>query len=199
MGHNGAGKTSTIRIILGLIFADRGQVIFHDHPMTIQDRRAIGYMPEANQLYRNLNAIEILKHQLKFYQKTVNQAHIEATLEQVGLARAQKKLARELSKGMARRLAWAQATIHDPEIIILDEPFSGMDPLGRIQMKAWLSDQRKRGKTMIFCTHEIDGVLQYCDHIHVIQNGRKVFSSLDEGLPASTTDAQFLEYFKGAD
>lgn len=195
MGHNGAGKTTTIRIILGLIFADKGQVKISGEPIASRHRRTIGYMPEANQLPRGLKPMEVLRLQLKFYQKPPAEDIIMHQLEIVGLVEARNKLIHQLSKGMQRRLAWAMATIHDPTIIILDEPFSGMDPLGRLQMHEWIGQLRKSKKTILLCTHEVEGIQDHTDEIHVIKNGKLVFSTQSEAdLP--TSKSSFFNSYK---
>jgi ABC-2 type transport system ATP-binding protein len=102
------------------------------------------------------------------------------TLETVGLLSAKNKLAKHLSKGMGRRLGWAQATIHKPDIVILDEPFAGMDPLGRIQLRSWMKNQIQVGKTLILCTHELEAMTEYCHEYYIIKQGEVVYSSYDK-------------------
>ena len=182
MGHNGAGKTTTIRIILGLIKPDQGTVLFRGAPIAARDRASIGYMPEADKTRRNLTPFEILSYQLRLYKKIPKEEAAEKvhqTLGQVGLEHAANKLAKHLSKGMGRRLSWAQATIHDPEIIILDEPTSGMDPLARLQMRSWIQEQTSKGKTLILCTHELEAMFDYCEQFYILRNGSVVYESSD--------------------
>lgn len=200
MGHNGAGKTTTIRIILGLIFADQGEVCYGNRTISRNDRTYIGYMPESNLLPKNLNSREVLGHQLRLYGKPFDKNKIEATLAAVGLSQAANKLTGKLSKGMARRLAWAQATIHDPDIMILDEPFSGMDPLGRLHLKDWINEQRRLKKTLIICTHEVDGIRHFCDQIQIIQKGRLVYSTLTKSIDDKNLlfDRTLIRYAPGS-
>jgi ABC-2 type transport system ATP-binding protein len=181
LGHNGAGKTTSIRIILGLIKQDQGQVLFKGHPMQVKDRQYIGYMPEINKLPTALTPYEILKFQLKLFgssdlsSKSMKE-RIATSLEQVGLTKHQKKRVSRMSKGMGRRLAWAQATIHNPELVILDEPFSGLDPIGRQEMHSWISDLRAKGTSILLCTHEISNTHTLCDDFFILKQGQLVYS-----------------------
>ena len=132
LGHNGAGKTSTIKIILGLLKADTGDVLFNKKKMTRQMRDNIGYMPETNKLPLELTAIEILRVQASLVIKDKDiRAHVEQKLYEVGLSEHRNLQISKMSKGMGRRLAWALANVGDPEVLILDEPFEGLDPIGR--------------------------------------------------------------------
>lgn len=181
MGHNGAGKTTTVRIILGLLKPNKGNVLFRGKPMCSGYRKHIGYMPEADRIAKNLSPSEILRYQLRLFTRNLshkksNQKILKA-LEDVGLKGSEDKLVRTLSKGMRRRLSWAQATIHDPDIIILDEPFSGMDPLGRIQIQEWIRQQSEIGKTLILCTHQLDAMFDYCNDFYILRRGEVVYSS----------------------
>ena len=176
LGHNGAGKTTTIRIILGIISAQKGAVYFKGNPLKVKDKSNIGYMPENNKLPANLNSMEILNAQLSSLGVNSKERaeKIDLTLKEVGLFAQRKKLVREMSKGMGRRLAWAQATIHNPELIILDEPFSGLDPLGRLNMEKWILDKKQAGVTLLIATHELSSSNKICDHFFVINSGQKI-------------------------
>jgi ABC-2 type transport system ATP-binding protein len=140
-------------------------------------------MPETSKLPANLTPNEILKYQLRIFdtKSDINKKElIDKTLEKVGMLSSKHKKVSKLSKGMGRRVALAQAIIHDPEVLILDEPFSGLDPLGRIDMVGWLKEFKARKKTLILCTHEIWMTQQICDHFHIIRNGELVFSTIDQ-------------------
>jgi ABC-2 type transport system ATP-binding protein len=183
MGHNGAGKTSTIRIVFKLIKADKGEILFKGKPIEKEDFYNIGYMPETNKLPVTLTPFEILDHQLKVlsppsFTAAMKKEAIQNKLNEVGLWDARNTQTRRLSKGMGRRVAWAQATIHNPELIILDEPFSGMDPQCREQMIEWMSNYRKDGRTIVLCSHELTMISQLCDEIHILKNGSLVYSSI---------------------
>lgn len=189
LGHNGAGKTTTIRMILGLIRPDEGKILFYGSPITTADKAEIGYMPEIKKLPNALTPREVLKGHLNLFKKPRNPKQIiEEKLEQVGLANHQNKKIQHLSKGMARRLAWAQATIHNPKMLIVDEPFSGLDPLGRRQMQSWIEEQKKHGTTILLCTHELWTVQALCDDIHILNKGKLVLTSIDREGTAPSQD-----------
>jgi len=181
LGHNGAGKTTTIRTLFGLLQPTKGEILFKGRKIGTRDKAVIGYMPETNKLPGRLNALEILKHQLNIYapDKTSRQKSemVEAKLKEVGLWENRDKLAAKLSKGMGRRLAWAMATIHLPELVILDEPFSGMDPLGRRQMIGWIKGLKDASTSIMLCTHELWSMYHLCDDFHILRQGSLVFST----------------------
>lgn len=176
LGHNGAGKTTTIRILLGIVKSESGSVLFRGNHISDHDKAQIGYMPENNKLAINLTPLEILDGQLamlSFGKKERNQK-IQEVLEVVGLAQHQHKQVRSLSKGLGRRLAWAQATIHSPSLVILDEPFSGLDPLGRAELECWIAQLREQGVSLLMSTHELDAAQRTCDRFFLLRSGQLV-------------------------
>ncbi|MEZ4743733.1 MAG: ABC transporter ATP-binding protein [Bdellovibrionota bacterium] len=183
LGHNGAGKTTTIRLILGILFPDSGEILFEGKPLNTRSRAKIGYMPEVNKQAHNLTPLEVLKSHSSLFLRKQNkkeiQQLIERKLKEVKLWEHRHKKIKQLSKGMARRVAWLQASIHQPELLILDEPFSGLDPLGRQEMQAWIEQEKKRHVSIILCTHELWSVNILCDDIHILNNGNLVYSSQD--------------------
>ncbi|MGE0172858.1 MAG: ABC transporter ATP-binding protein [Oligoflexales bacterium] len=187
MGHNGAGKTSTIKAILGLIRPDSGALLFRGSPIKAKDRNFIGYMPETSKLPLTLTCREILLRQLKFTDNAIPSRDykrvVDAYLENVGLLPFKNYKIKELSKGMGRRLAWAQATIHDPQLVILDEPFQGLDPAGRNDLIQWIKTAKNAGKGLLISTHDFSSVFEVCDAVHILRNGRVVFSQ-DKNLPS---------------
>lgn len=198
VGHNGAGKTTTIRTILGLITPDRGSVMFRGAPMNKNSRASIGYMAESVKFPAGLTCFEILNTHLSLFKVGTGASRRTLTmqkLEQVGLAAAAKRKARSMSKGMQQRLAWAQATIHEPDMLILDEPFSGLDPLGRMTMKNWILEEKKRGLTIILCTHELPQITSLCDHIHILRRGNLVYSSVMADVGAHSALRDLPHYF----
>lgn len=182
LGPNGAGKTSTIRILFGLLQPDRGQVLFDGQPLTREHRRRIGYMPESNKLPGALTTTEFLIRQAALYGMSKRTATERAAklLEDVGLAGQAKKRIAHLSKGMGRRLAWAQATMHEPELLVLDEPTSGLDIGGRELMRRWIRERKSAGVSMILCTHELEVMADICDDFHVLKGGRLAYSTLED-------------------
>ena len=198
VGHNGAGKTTTIRMILGLIAPDRGKILYLGEPMTRNRRAKIGYMAEAARFPGALTASEILATQLALHNVKSPSGRatlIKDKLKSVGLENHGKRRIRDFSKGMMQRLAWAHATIHDPNLLILDEPFTGLDPLGRITMKNWILAEKKRGLTIVLCTHELPQIMSLCDHIHILRQGKLVYSSLDKNVRGGALEETLPRYF----
>jgi ABC-type multidrug transport system ATPase subunit len=204
LGHNGAGKTTTIRMLLGLIRPDVGEVLFGGAPLTTASKRAIGYMPEVNKLPAALTAEEILTQHLRLYRpadengatptRASRRARVGAALEAVGLTAHRKKRIGRMSKGMARRVAWAQATIHRPTLLILDEPTSGLDPLGRRLLSELIEAEKAKGTTILLCTHDLLHVSTLCEHFHVLRQGRLGLTTMPELAGA----AQGAELYRGA-
>ena len=198
VGHNGARKTTTIRMRLGLISPDRGKIFFRDQPIRREDRSAIGYMAESARFPPGLTASEILETQLTLHRvksQTSRKQLIKQKLASVGLQNDGNRRIRDFSKGMQQRLAWAHATIHDPDVLILDEPFTGLDPLGRITMKNWILTEKKRGLTIVLCTHELPQIMSLCDHIHILQHGKLVYSSFADHVKGGRLDETLPRYF----
>jgi len=189
LGPNGAGKTTAIRLILGLVGPSSGRVLFRGHPLSTADKQFIGYMPDTAKLPGSLQVGEVLRHQLLLFapphaaSAKQRQLCVDATLAAVGLSDHAGQRINRLSKGMARRLAWAQATIHRPQLLILDEPASGLDPVGRRAMLGWIEAEKARGTTILLCTHELTQVTTLCDDYLVLRRGELVASGV---IAAST-------------
>ncbi|MBC7661389.1 MAG: ABC transporter ATP-binding protein [Chitinophagaceae bacterium] len=202
MGHNGAGKTTTIRMIFGLITPDSGEILFQGKPLTIDDKRCFGYMPETNKLPTNLTCEEILKHHLRVFRpkhlkpSEYKQA-IEEKLKEIELWEHRHKRVGKLSKGMGRRLSWAQATIHKPNLIVLDEPMSGLDPLGYKLMVQLINKLRAEKVTIILCTHELWSIEQLCDQVHIMNHGQVVYSTLKPSA-SETKEASHIMTISGS-
>lgn len=200
LGHNGAGKTTSIRLILGLIKPNKGQVLFRGSPIERSDRNQIGYMPETNKLPGGLTPKEVLEYHLSlFRQKHLSSAQrkerIQELLNSVGLWEHRNKRVSKLSKGMGRRVAWAQAIAHSPDLVILDEPFSGLDPLGREELHEWIIQLKTAGTSLVLCTHELSAANALCDEINIVNRGKLVFSTntpLDGQAASSSSMATSL-------
>jgi len=174
LGPNGSGKTTTIKLLLGLLFPTSGQALVFGRDATdVSKNQRIGYLPEESYLYRFLNAEETLD----FYGRLFNmprQLRRQRTydlIEQVKLGWAKRRQLKEYSKGMTRRIGLAQALINDPELLLLDEPTTGLDPIGIREMKDLILDLRKQGKTIVMCSHRLDDVQDVCDRIAILHQG----------------------------
>ena len=174
LGPNGAGKTTLIKTIMGLIDARNGSILLFGSPLSSSVKVSIGYMPEIANFYWFLTSKEILKMLglLSGVKPKELAARIEKVLDIVGLSGEEGQLIKNFSKGMAERLNMAQAILHDPELLILDEPFSGLDPLGRVQMRNILSGLKKEGKTILLSSHELSEAELVSDDICVMKKGR---------------------------
>ncbi len=182
LGHNGAGKTSTIKIILGLLKADQGRVLFKGQEMSRQDRALLGYMPETSRLSMEMTPWEHVRMQLGLYSAyskdlSLKQRDVLAQehLKLVRLWDHRHKKTQFLSKGMRRRIAWAQAYAHSPEVLILDEPFEGLDPVGRRELLLWLKELRSKGVTLLISSHELDAIMELADQILVMKDGQLAY------------------------
>ncbi len=173
LGPNGSGKTTSIRIILDIYQPEHGEITILGGPMTEEKLNHIGYLPEERGLYqdvevaRNLTYLATLKNMTK---EQIDQK-LPAWLERFDLSEHQKKKTKELSKGMQQKAQLIAALIHDPEIIIIDEPFSALDPVNTQLVKDLLIELRDQGKTIIMCTHQMNHVEKLCDRLVLIDHG----------------------------
>src|SRR4051794_20034852 len=178
LGPNGSGKSTTIKLLLGLIFPSRGSATVLGKAAgdtTINER--IGFLPEESYLYRFLNGEEILRFYgrlFKIPRKELNR-RVPELLDIVGLdAKSRKRKLREYSKGMARRIGLAQAMINNPDLILLDEPTTGLDPIGTREMKDLIVSLKEQGKTVLLCSHLLADVQDVCDRITILFRGQMV-------------------------
>ncbi len=174
LGPNGSGKTTTIKLLLGLLFPTEGEaLVFGKAATDVTKNEKIGYLPEESYLYRFLNAEETLDFYGRLFNmdKSTRRQRTQDLIDMVGLTRAKKRQLKEYSKGMTRRIGLAQALINDPQLVILDEPTSGLDPIGTREMKDLIIDLRKKGKTVLMCSHRLDDVQDVCDRIAILHQG----------------------------
>ncbi|HVG02144.1 MAG TPA: ABC transporter ATP-binding protein [Nitrospira sp.] len=179
LGPNGAGKTTTLKILLGLVRATSGRALLLERPAgDVDTRRRIGFLPESPYFYDYLTAEEFLGFygQLAGLNRAVIAERVSDLLHLVGLADARSRQLRKFSKGMLQRIGLAQALIHDPELVILDEPMTGLDPVGRKQVRELILSLRDRGKTVFFSTHILHDVEMICDRVGIVIKGRLVAS-----------------------
>jgi len=175
LGPNGSGKTTAVRLVLGLLFPTRGVVrIFGSSPRRVDVKKLVGYMPEESHLYEYLNAEETLDFFARLFGLTraERRRRTDALIEMVGLERARHRAIGEFSKGMARRIGLAQALVNDPDLLILDEPTTGLDPLGTREIKDLILTLKKRGKTILLCSHLLADVEEVCDRICILYGGK---------------------------
>ena len=186
LGPNGSGKSTTIKLLLGLIVPSEGEArIFGLPPESLEARRRVGFLPENPYFYGFLNGDETLR----FYGKLCGvtgaklDARVEELIDLVGLQNGRERPLRSYSKGMLQRIGLAQAMIHDPEILFLDEPTAGVDPLGSTQIRDLILRLKKMGKTVIFSSHLLEQVQEVADRVAIFSLGKKVLEgSLDSLL-----------------
>ncbi|TAJ26014.1 MAG: ABC transporter ATP-binding protein [Nitrospirae bacterium] len=185
LGPNGAGKTTTLKILMGLMKASGGKAEVLGKPAGhVASRRGIGFLPESPYFYDYLTAEEFLAFygHLAGLEGAGLKRRVEALLDLVGLAEARDRQLRKFSKGMLQRIGLAQALIHDPELVILDEPMSGLDPIGRKQVRDLILALREQGKTVFFSTHIIPDVEVMCDRVGIVVKGKLLASGTVEEL-----------------
>ncbi len=189
LGPNGSGKTTTIKILMGLMAPTSGQAALLGHPVgDVPVRGRIGFLPESPYFYDYLTAEEFLSFYggLAGLSGTDLNVRVNNMLEMVGLTEARTRQLRKFSKGMLQRIGLAQALIHDPELVILDEPMSGLDPIGRKQVRDLILSLRDRGKTIFFSTHIIPDVEMICDRVGIVMKGRLVACGRVDDLVSSS-------------
>jgi ABC-2 type transport system ATP-binding protein len=176
LGPNGAGKTTSIRMMIGITMPDTGEVRIFDEPFRRAHLMRIGYLPEERGLYKRMKITELLVFLAQLKGVSAGDAHKRASwwLDRLELTKWANSKAEELSKGMQQKIQFIAAVLHNPEFLILDEPFSGLDPANAKDLMEILLEQRKEGKTIMFSTHRMDQVERLCDAICLVNHGRAV-------------------------
>ena len=176
IGPNGAGKSSTLKIILDFMKPDSGEVALFGQPMSEEIKNRIGYLPEAKGLYKDLTVIDCILYlaSLKGLNKTTAKKRADELLQHTGMLDSKKKKIKHLSKGMGQMIQFIVTIIHEPELLIMDEPFSGLDPVNTELMKNMVSNMRDEGKTIILSTHQMNQVEELCDQVLMINKGEEV-------------------------
>ena len=184
IGPSGAGKTTCIRMIMSILFPDSGSVSVLGRASALEAKDQIGYLPEERGVYRKMRVGAFLTYlaQLKGVSREVAAARVPALLEQVGLRGTERTACDELSKGMLQRVQFVGATLHEPELLILDEPFSGLDPVSVRLLREQMRTAHARGATILLSTHIMAYAEELCDHVFMIHEGRKVLDQPMEGL-----------------
>ncbi len=200
VGGNGAGKTTTMRIVLGVLARDGGEVTLNGTPVTAADRRRFGYMPEERGLYPKMRVLEHIVYLARLHGFTRADATSRATtlLEELGLGERLGDNVETLSLGNQQRAQIAAALVHDPEVLILDEPFSGLDPLAVDIVAAVLQNRAAQGAAVMFSSHQLDVVERLCDDLVIIADGTIRASGSRDGLRAAHAQRRF-ELVSGGD
>ncbi|GJM19284.1 MAG: ABC transporter ATP-binding protein [Phycisphaeraceae bacterium] len=181
IGPNGAGKSTTIRMIMSILFPDTGTLSVLGKKSAVESKDRIGYLPEERGVYKKMKVGAFLRYmgKLKGLSGPSLGARADEWLERVDLADVRAKKCEELSKGMQQKIQFIGSVLHEPDLLILDEPFSGLDPVNMRLLRDLIREQHEQGRTVIFSTHVMVQAEQLCDHIMMIHDGKKV---LDDSL-----------------
>jgi ABC-2 type transport system ATP-binding protein len=195
VGSNGAGKTTTMRITLGVLAADAGEVRWAGQPVNLATRRDIGYMPEERGLYPKMKVAEQLVYLARLHGLTPREAarSVAEWLERLGVAGRRDDEVQKLSLGNQQRVQLAAALVHDPAILVLDEPFSGLDPVAVDVMSQVLRDKRAQGVPTVFSSHQLDLVERLCDRVGIVRAGHMVACGTIDELRAGGSDQLLVD------
>jgi ABC-2 type transport system ATP-binding protein len=199
LGPNGAGKTTTLRMVMNIFAPDSGRIEILGHPADHAARDRIGYMPEERGMYPRM----VLGEQILFLAAIKGLGRSEALrrlppwLERMGLSGWEKKKTNELSKGMQQKAQFIATVLHEPDVLILDEPMSGLDPVGMDTMREAMLDLSRRGATLVLSSHQMDTVERLCDRVALIESGHKVLDGTVRELKASRGDNTLALAYEG--
>lgn len=185
LGANGAGKTTTMRCVLGLDYPDSGVIELFGKPLNVASRRRLGFLPERPYFYEHLTGVEFLEFYANLtmsWKKPVLRARIDDLLKRVDLHFAKDRSLRAYSKGMLQKIGLAQALIHDPELVILDEPMSGLDPDGRLALAEIILETAKKGTAVFFTSHQLYDTERLCERLVVMKDGVTIYEGGTEEL-----------------
>jgi ABC-2 type transport system ATP-binding protein len=196
VGPNGAGKTTTIRIILGILGANSGSITYNGKTIADIPRSAFGYLPEERGLYKQSTVQETLLYlgALKHPDKQRLKLHIDQWLERFHIPEYKHKKVEELSKGNQQKIQFIASVLHDPELLIIDEPLSGLDPLNQELFKEIVKELRTQGKTIIFCTHQLGIAEVLCDSVIMLNKGKVAMSGMMSELLHSGSSDMIIEF-----
>jgi ABC-2 type transport system ATP-binding protein len=194
LGANGAGKTTTVKMLINLLFPDKGSVTINGIDSgKIDSRKKIGFVPEQPRFYRHFTAEETLRYvgELFELEEKIIAKRTKELLKKVGLSDAKNMPTKQFSKGMHQRLAFATALMNDPELLIMDEPLDGLDPLGRLDFKKLILELKKKGKTIFFSSHILADVEEICDEVAILKSGKIIA----QGSPRKLAGKKTLEEY----
>ncbi len=184
LGPTGAGKTTTLRMIMSIILPDEGRISVLGRKSAIESKDRIGYLPEERGVYRTMSVGDFLGYMAKLKGADTSNLskRIDEWLERLALPGVRKKKCQELSKGMQQKVQFAATVIHEPDLIILDEPFSGLDPVNARLLRELILEQSARGRTILFSTHVLFSAEQLCDRVFMINQGKKILDGPIEDI-----------------
>ena len=199
LGPNGAGKTTLIRIINQIIMADEGEILINGEKLHPKHIQVIGYLPEERGLYKKMKVGEQLLYlaQLKGLSNAEARKRIKHWLNKLGLTEWATKKVEDLSKGMAQKIQFIATVMHEPDLLILDEPFSGFDPVNANLIKDEIFELREKGATVIFSTHRMESVEQLCDDIAMINKSQKILDGTKRDIKKSYKSNKYHVEYKG--
>lgn len=196
LGPNGAGKTTMMRMIMNILRPDDGEILYNGQPRHKLQAVHFGYLPEERGLYSRVTVLEMLVYFGTLNNLTKSKAQVEAIryLDRLGMADFADSYVNQLSKGMQQKIQFIAAFLHNPDVLILDEPFAGLDPINQIVLREILSEYRQKKKILIISTHQMDQVEKLCNHICLINQGRVILDgNLAEIKKQNREDAYFIE------
>jgi ABC-2 type transport system ATP-binding protein len=201
LGPNGAGKTSSIRMMMGITLPDSGQVNLFDKPFERRSLERVGYLPEERGLYKKMKVLEQLVFfgQLHGLERTEARRRATAWAERLAIDDALSKKTEELSKGMQQKIQFIGSLLHDPGLIVMDEPFSGLDPVNAQLLERTLLELKNQGKAIVFSTHRMDQVEKLCDSICLINRGEAVLSGRVREIKSRYERNHAIVEFEGRD
>jgi ABC-2 type transport system ATP-binding protein len=201
LGPNGSGKTTSIRMMIGMTVPDSGSVNLFDKPFERKALHRVGYLPEERGLYKKMKVLDqlVFLGQLHGLDEATARARSLAWCERLEIADTVGKKTEELSKGMQQKIQFIAALLHDPELVIMDEPFSGLDPVNAALLMDTLIDLRKNGKAILFSTHRMDQVEKYSDEIALISRGKLLLAGSMREIKSRYTRNRMEIVFEGND
>ena len=201
LGPNGSGKTSSIRMMIGITAPDSGTVSLFDQPFARKSLARVGYLPEERGLYKKMNVLDqlIFLGQLHYVSASLAEKRARDWCEKLQISEAIPKKTEDLSKGMQQKIQFIAALLHEPELIIMDEPFSGLDPVNAALLMDTLVDLRRQGKAVLFSTHRMDQVEKLCDNIALLHHGHLILSGSMREIKSSYPRNRIRIHFEGGD